>query len=125
MDNERHKAKRRRASVARQERLKTDPAYRQSLREKERANYRASLVGRILIRARCRAKKRGLDFNLTAADIVIPDTCPVLGIPIFVKTGLGPAGNSPSIDRVDNTKGDGTAEEMRAVARYMEEQARG
>lgn len=49
-------------------------------------------------------KKKGLEFSITASDITIPEYCPVLGIPIF--RGIGRDGpNSPSIDRIDNTKG--------------------
>lgn len=51
-----------------------------------------------------RAKKKGLLFNLTKEDIVVPDLCPILGIPLFVK-GNKVTENSPSIDRIDNSQG--------------------
>ena len=57
----------------------------------------------ILIRARSRAKEKGLEFNLAIEDIVIPTHCPILGTPLEV--------NSPqrefsiSIDRIDPCKG--------------------
>lgn len=62
---------------------------------------------RILYGARTRAKKQSLECNLTYEDIKIPDKCPILGIPIFTTwTGkCGPNYNSPTIDRLDNTKG--------------------
>lgn len=88
--------------------------------------------------AKQRAKKRGLDFDLTVEDIVIPDCCPVLGIPLI--TGLPKVNdNSPTLDRVDNTlgytrdnvvviswranrlKGTANAEELRKILRYMDE----
>lgn len=54
--------------------------------------------------ARRRAKKSGLEFTISVDDVPIPEACPVLGIPLYV--GDGKQGhNSPSIDRIDNTKG--------------------
>ena len=89
--------------------------------------------------AKRRAKKLGLPFNLTRIDVVIPATCPVLGIPIYSdrrgRRGFDP--NSPSIDRLipskgyvrDNIriismranaiKGDASLEELEAVAAYV------
>lgn len=55
-------------------------------------------------KAKKRAKKLGLDFNLLLEDIVIPETCPLLGIPIRLnQTKLSP--NSPSLDRFNSEKG--------------------
>lgn len=58
----------------------------------------------MLYSTRYNSKKRGLEFSLTLKDIVIPDTCPLLGIRL--KKGQGkicPA--SPTLDRIDSTKG--------------------
>lgn len=41
--------------------------------------------------------------NLTEEDFIVPDRCPVLGIPIVI--GGNRWYDSPSVDRVDNTKG--------------------
>lgn len=49
----------------------------------------------MLSRAKYRAKQKGRDFNITKEDIVIPDTCPLLGTPM----------QSPSLDRIDSSKG--------------------
>lgn len=44
---------------------------------------------------------KGIPFNLTLDDIVIPDVCPVLGIKITNNLGKGKASDdSPSIDRM-------------------------
>jgi hypothetical protein len=69
--------------------------------------YRRDLAGQMVRAAKKRAKKSGLDFNLTRADIVIPKKCPVLGLPLQVNSGKFYWTNqtSPSLDRIDNAKG--------------------
>lgn len=50
------------------------------------------------------AKQRGLDFDLTHEDIVIPEFCPVFRTRL--EFGIGRRSyNSPSVDRIDTTKG--------------------
>lgn len=64
------------------------------------------LTSKILNRSQQRARKRNLEFNIDKDDIDIPEHCPILGIPLI--EGKGKAGgkkNSPSIDRIDPTKG--------------------
>ena len=55
--------------------------------------------------AKCRAKRDGLEFTISKEDIVIPTHCPVLGMPIQRNIGSGFHRDSPSLDRIDNTKG--------------------
>lgn len=55
-------------------------------------------------KAKGRAKKNGLDFNIDLEDIVIPDKCPILGIPIRKAKGKMDA-YSPTLDRRVNNKG--------------------
>lgn len=57
------------------------------------------------ISARC--KKDGTEFELKVDDLrPFPLKCPVLGIDIdYFKRSSGPANSSPSIDRIDPTKG--------------------
>lgn len=54
--------------------------------------------------AKRRAKAKKLEFDLKASDIPWTDACPVLGTTFTVNRGqdLGP---SPTLDRVDSTKG--------------------
>ena len=97
----------------------------------------------IISYVRTRAKKRGIEFNLEPSDLVMPEVCPVLGIPIVPFKGkFNP--NSASFDRKDPAKGyirgnveivswranmlkrDCTdAAELRAVADYIERCQRG
>lgn len=80
-----------------------------------RKYYRQNVVKILLHVARKRANKAGVDFNLTEEDILIPNECPVLGIPIIVGQGKD---NSPSLDRhvpeLGYTKGNVTVISMRA-----------
>lgn len=82
-------------------------------REKERAKKLAYCerhpLKTLLIDAKKRAKQKNLDFTIDVNNpgIQIPEFCPVLNIPLFTKRDGTPGGgpNSPSIDRIDNTKG--------------------
>lgn len=49
-------------------------------------------------RAKKRADRRGIDFSLPEAALIIPPRCPVLGIPL--RTGAKRSANSPSLDRI-------------------------
>jgi hypothetical protein len=54
-------------------------------------------------RARKRARRRGVKFTLSREAVVIPDTCPALGIAITV--GATRSVNSPSLDRIRPMEG--------------------
>lgn len=57
-------------------------------------------------RAKQRCDKSGLEFNILPSDIIIPEKCPYLDIPLQVHKGSsGGKPNSPALDRVDNSKG--------------------
>jgi hypothetical protein len=91
-------------------------------------------------RSKSRAKKAGLEFTLTRNDIAemtIPVTCPVLGIPLRMER-IERTDNSLSIDRVDSKRGytldnvvfvswkvnrmknDSTLDEMRKMVTFYE-----
>jgi hypothetical protein len=58
--------------------------------------------------AKRRADGKGMEFNLSLDDIPdIPATCPIALIPIFARNDgkRGPCDNSPTLDRVDSSKG--------------------
>lgn len=100
--------------------------------------YKRKLENTLLSRAKGRAKRKNLQFNLELEDIVVPQYCPVLGIKLEPnRGGEKVAPNSPSIDRIDNNKGytkdnikiishkantiksSATVEELKAIIEYM------
>ena len=115
------------------ERMHTDKEYNKAYNEK-----RYTPVNRMFLSAKKRAQRKGIEFTITKEDIIIPETCPVFGIPLeFGK--LKHRMNSPSLDRIDNSKGytpdniwiisyransikyDATVEEIKLVAKAVEE----
>jgi len=73
-------------------------------RELRRKHYEENPSFFLLQASKCRAAKRNLEHNITEADIQIPTTCPILGIPIILGNGKQ-TDNSPSVDRIDNKRG--------------------
>ena len=64
-------------------------------------------VETIWSRSKARAKKAGIEFALTRSDIAnmtVPITCPVLGMPLRMERGRR-TDNSLSIDRIDSKRG--------------------
>ena len=57
-------------------------------------------IQKIYDRAKTRATRKGREFNIEIEDIVIPDLCPVFGVPLVEETEY-----APSIDRIDSSKG--------------------
>ena len=119
----------------RYDKLREDPeAYANHLKS-GRDWRKENLADNMLFQAKKRATDKGLEFDLELSDIVIPATCPVLGIKLerLDKRHAG----SPSLDRIDNTKGyvkgnvrviswranaikkDATVEEIRCILHYM------
>lgn len=96
----------------------------------------------LFMRAKQRAKKKNLDFNIELSDIFIPEYCPILNTPIKLyledmsQSNVSRA-NSPSLDRIDSkkgyvknniivisyraniVKGQGTAIEHKKIAQWM------
>lgn len=89
--------------------------------------------------AKARAKKAEVPFGISPTDIVIPSHCPILGIPLFKRTGRQGGGpNSPSLDRIvpsegyvwgnivvisnraNRLKSDATIEEMQAMSDFYQ-----
>jgi len=59
-----------------------------------------------LTQAKKRATAKGLDFSITLDDLLpLPEVCPVFGIKLNYKGAQGFMNDSPSIDRIDSSKG--------------------
>lgn len=89
--------------------------------------------------AKWRAEKAGVPCTITIEDIVIPELCPVLGIPLQIGT-RGFTNNSPTLDRIrpelgyvpgnvavislraNRIKNDAGLVELEAVANWLREQ---
>ena len=102
-------------------------------------------VGILWTRARTRAEAQGVPFSIAHEDIQIPELCPVLGIKLShsKKEGGGFHDASPTLDKfvpalgyvpgniavismkANRLKSDGTTDELRAVADWMQAQEKG
>jgi hypothetical protein len=88
---------------------------------------------------RTHAQRNGIPFDMSAADLSVPERCPILGIPLRLRPpGIGGRRDSPSIDRVFPEKGyvhgnvfvisrkantmksDMTPDQIRALLAYVE-----
>jgi len=96
----------------------------------------------LLAWAKTRAKKEGIPFDIEECDIVIPVSCPVLGMPIYSKYSkerkFTPP-NTPTLDKIvpelgytkgnvrviswraNNLKRDASIHELKCIVKYMEE----
>lgn len=77
---------------------------REKLNKNKIENYKNDLPYSLWYGAKTRAKSKKLDFDIEVGDVVIPVVCPVLGIPLFYSSNKL-SDYSPTIDRIDNTKG--------------------
>lgn len=71
---------------------------------KRREQYAGRIKNVLWRNARRRAINKGLVFEITEDDIIIPDVCPVFGIPIEV-SAVGRTDGSPSLDRIRPERG--------------------
>ena len=86
----------------------------------------SDVARRMLYRAKSRAKKKGIPFDLELEDIQVPDVCPVLGIKLCLKQGKkGYHPDSPSLDRIDPSLGyvKGNVQVMSARANLLKNDA--
>lgn len=85
-------------------RMSNHPEIREQYLSQKHNEFISSYVKHKLLSCKRRAELKGLEFNLTEEDIIIPDKCPILEVPLII----GDKDNyeySPSIDRINNSKG--------------------
>lgn len=83
-------------------------------------------------RAKGRAGRAGIPFSISLSDIIVPDVCPILGVPLVRGTIYAPSldrikahlgyvpGNVQVISaRANVIKNDATVEELRAVLDFV------
>lgn len=67
--------------------------------------HRLNPARQMITNSKARAKRMGLEFNITEEDILIPEICPILKKPMKINDKLSRKEYSPSLDRFDNNKG--------------------
>ena len=80
------------------------PEIEKRYRDSKRREFERGHIRHMLHNAKLRAERKGLAFDLTSEDIIIPEKCPILEVPLVIGT-YNNYEYSPSIDRIDNTKG--------------------
>lgn len=85
-------------------RMNTFPEQRQKYLEQKRQEFLRDYKRNMLAGAKRRASIKNIDFNITEEDIEIPTICPILEVPLVIGT-KGDYEYSPSLDRIDNSKG--------------------
>ena len=85
-------------------RIKVSPEYRAEQAEIDRRSRIKNFNRAMYTAAKYRAEQRGIEFNLDIEDIIIPDKCPILECE-FVYGTSDNYDYSPSLDRIDNSKG--------------------
>ena len=82
----------------------SDETIKTKINEGQRNRYHRYVFNRLFKNAEKRAKENNIEFSITLEDISIPAKCPLLGITIFTGNKYD-YNNSPSLDRIDNSKG--------------------
>jgi hypothetical protein len=80
------------------------PGFREQYLKGKREEFIRSYVKHMVRHAEIRAARKGIEFNITEEDIIIPEKCPLLEVPLEIGT-KNDYEYSPSLDRKDNTKG--------------------
>lgn len=102
---ERDRRKKERTRIQNEKRRKLFPE-QHKLSERERYAKRKLLQPEWYLwkNSKTRARKSGIEHTIKVSGILIPSYCPILLIPLICGEGKV-IPNSPTIDRIDNTKG--------------------
>lgn len=79
--------------------------YKEENKEKLAHRSQQNRDSRALSNIKRRAKQKGIEFDLSVEDIQNVSICPVFGFKLERANGSGGKPNSPSVDRIDPTKG--------------------
>lgn len=80
---------------------RTKEYYREYNKQYQREYFKKHPEKYLLWGIRYRCRKKNIPFDLTEEDIVIPEFCPALGIPLYRnRGGKKHTDNSPSVDRI-------------------------
>lgn len=95
-----------RSNMNKKARMQNDPEYREHIKSigRKYENSERGILMTLLSNAKRRASLFNLEYNLSIEDISLPEKCPILGIPLK-KGNVGGDKCSPSLDRIDPTKG--------------------
>ena len=93
-----------RAEAKRSLKRKTDENFREKINQLKRNDLIKNRKTYMLHRAKVRALKNSLEFTIEVEDIIIPEKCPLLNVK-FINGTKGDYLYTPSLDRVDTTKG--------------------
>jgi hypothetical protein len=75
-------------------------------RQQAQDSYRRNISRELWRQAKRRARRDGVEFSILPEHVVVPGLCPALGIPLtVVHHGRGGRDSSPSLDRIDPTRG--------------------
>lgn len=82
----------------------SDKEFRDHINATKRESRKKHFIHSMWKAAKFRADKKGIPFSIVEDDIIIPEKCPILEVPLV----FGTKDNyeyTPSIDRIDNNKG--------------------
>lgn len=80
-------------------------AYPEKAKESSKASRDKRQLQGMLYKAKTRAERSGREFSIVLADLVVPEVCPIFGIPLVFGASEVNYNFSPSLDRIDSSRG--------------------